>query len=246
MRRQAWLLLFAAVAIGLEAGTVSSGYLVRRAEGLVFVKDAPGSVAPLEVGFGENFPADVPSFARKGSKIELIGPGKTLRFGENTNFTLQADGALRLYEGSVLIYSRRPETQIRVEGPMSAAMVSGEGAVMLEVTTNGGFKVVGLLGAMRLAEVNWTTDGEPGGLSPGELIFMKPLGNGFGDKLNVRLSRICATSRLINGYGNPTRLRNDLQAAVEGQNRRIGRSFGKVVGDAPTMDRFQTFPLAQP
>ena len=114
---------------------------------------------------------------------------------------------------------------------------------MLEVTTNGGFKLVGLIGAMQVEEKTPPGKSEPAALHPGELVFLKPLGNGFGDKLNVRLRRLCSTSRLVRGYGNPTHLRNHLLAAVEWQDRRIVRSYGLVVGDAPELDRFETFPL---
>jgi hypothetical protein len=239
-----WLLPIAFLAVGLEAGTVGAGYLLRRVEGPVFVMEGSASVTEYKGGFGDPFPADLSCFARKGSKLELIGQGKTLRFGDATAFTLRSDGPLQLHQGSVLIYSRRPDIRIQVDGPSVTAVVSGEGVVMLEITTNGGFKLVGLIGAMQVEERSPSgAAGSPTALEPGELVFLKPLGNGFGDKLNVRLRRLCSTSRLVRGYGNPTHLRNHLLAAVEWQDRRIVRSYGLVVGDAPGLDRFETFPL---
>ena len=241
-----WLLPFAFLAAGLEAGTVDAGYAVRLVEGFVFVKSDPAAATRYEANLGQLFPAEVPCFTREGSKLELIGPSITLRFGEATNFVFRADGKLELHQGSLLIYSRRPDVRMQVEGPSGSMMVSGEGVAMLEVTTNGGFKIVGLVGAMRLEENGREAAGSSLQLGPGELVFMKPLGNGFGDKLNVRLSRIYATSRLVSGYGNTARLRDHLLAAVEGQTSRIVRSFGLTVGDAPELNHFQTFPLTTP
>jgi len=241
-----WLLPIAFLAVGLQAAPIGSGYLVRRVDGPVFIKDDSGDLSLFKAGLGDVFPNDSFCFVRKGSKLELVGPGKTIRLGEGTNFTLRSHEVLEIHKGAALIYSRRHDNKIKLEGPSTSMVLSGAGTVMLEVTTNGGFKIVGLIGPIRVKEVQRDDSGADIHLESGELVFLKPLGNGFGDKLNVRLSRVCETSHLVSGYGNPTLLRKQLQIAINLQDLRIKRSFGIKVGDATDIERFEAKPLDKP
>jgi hypothetical protein len=241
-----WLLSIAFIAVGLQAAPVGSGYLVRLVDGLVFIKDASDNLTTFEADLGDVFPSASSCFVREGSKLELVGPGKTIRFGEDTNFTLRSHEVMEIHKGAVLIYSRRQDTKIQLEGPAATVVISGTGAVMVEVNTNGGFKMVALVGPIRIEETGQDASSSPLSLDSGELVFLKPLGNGFGDKLNVRLRRICETAHLVSGYGNPTLLRNQLRVAINVQDRHIEGSFGIKVGDASEIERFETTPIAKP
>ena len=142
-----------------------------------------------------------------------------------------------------MIQSRKIENVSNLKGPEAALKLFGSGCCMLEVETNGGFKVIGILGRFRM-EVS--SAGVSQDLMPGELVFVMPGDRGFGEKVNVNVGKIIETSYLISGFSNASSFRQSLATISAAQENSIGKTFAAEVGDAKSPDRFEVLPTAVP
>jgi hypothetical protein len=113
---------------------------------------------------------------------------------------------------------------------------------MLEVETNGGVKVIGVLGRMilRAGKESKETD-----LLAGELIFVKPGESGFGDKINVNLSKVLETSFLLSAFKNSTSFQNSLVSIARVQKDSTSKIYAAEVGDAKESDTFEILTTAK-
>ena len=114
-------------------------------------------------------PVDSRITVRARSGIETMSSGYLFRYGADTRFTLSRE-ALQLHEGSVMIQSRKIGNRVILSSPEASIRISGIGTCMLEVETNGGLKVIGVLGRMI---VGLGDDGLEEDLLAGELVFVK-------------------------------------------------------------------------
>jgi hypothetical protein len=186
------------------------------------IADVAGRVSLRAMEIGESSGVKV-RFAKKGAqlmfgetlttgqraRVELLGPGTARwRLGGRTAFALLAEGA-RLLAGTALVVVPEDETWT-VETFGSRARL-GEGMWILHAVENEGLKVICLDGTARLeTDVGETVVGVK--MKPGELIFLRPEGKGFGPLVTIYLEELLATSRLVRGFEKPlpnvTRLLN--------------------------------------
>ncbi|HSI09906.1 MAG TPA: hypothetical protein VK985_15065 [Rariglobus sp.] len=134
------------------------------------------------------------------SRLELLGGGEARwRLGGRTAFALREEGA-RLLAGTALVVVPEKETWT-VETFGSQARL-GEGMWILHAVENEGLKVICLDGPARLeTDVGATAAGVK--MKPGELIFLRPGGKGFGPLVTIYLEELLATSRLVRGFEKP-------------------------------------------
>jgi hypothetical protein len=107
---------------------------------------------------------------------------------------------------------------------------------MLEVETNGGLKVINILGRMILRV---GANGQKKELLAGELVFVKPGNSGLGDKINVNLAKVVETSFLLSGFENSSSFNSSLNSVVQAQQESIGMTYNAEVGDAKEADTFE-------
>ncbi len=205
--------------------------------------DQVGEGATFSIENGQSNPVTKASFlpsdqritVRPRSGIETMSAGYQFRFGADTRFTLTEKG-IDLHEGSVMLQSRKIGNQVLFKSPEAVVNISGIGTCMLEVETNGGMKVVGVLGRLL---IGWGEDGNTEELLAGELIFVKPGNSGFGDKINVNLGKVVETSFLLSGFQNSSSFNNSLSSVVKAQLESIGKTYRAEVGDAKGVDTFE-------
>jgi hypothetical protein len=111
---------------------------------------------------------------------------------------------------------------------------------MLQVEPNGGFRLVALLGRVRITDSNAKLVTN---LLPGELLFVKPGGLGFGDVVHVSLKKLSNTSFLISGFTNLSSFSRSLAIVVKAQEESIGKRFNAEVGEARGTNTFEVIPL---
>ena len=172
--------------------------------------------------------------------LETLAAGRTLRFGSETIFMIEEKGIV-LYEGSLLYRTRKMGALLNVKGPEAEVSLDGMGAVMLEVEPNGGLKIVGMLGRVRITDVQSNRATQ---LLPGELLFVKPGGRGFGDLVYVNLGKMTKTSFLVGGFNNLSSFERSLAVVTKAQEESIAKRFRAVVGDAKGVDTFEVVPVA--
>ena len=131
------------------------------------------------------------------------------------------------------------ESTLAVKGPEGEVTLGGMGTLMLQVEPNGGFRLVALLGRIRITDGNAKLARD---LLPGELLFVKPGGLGFGDVVHVSLKKLSNTSFLISGFNNLSSFARSLAAVIKAQEESIGKRFKAEVGEARGTNTFEVIP----
>ena len=176
---------------------------------------------------------------RPRSGLESLASSRTLRFGSGTSFTSEPEH-LVMHDGSLLYRTRKTGNFLRVVGPEVDVSLDGMGTILLEVEPNGGFKLVGLLGRLRVTDKIGERATQ---LLPGELLFVKPGGRGFGDKVFVNLEKLVESSFLVGGFENLSSFERSLTSVTKAQGESIAKRYRAKVGSARGVDTFEVIPI---
>ena len=169
--------------------------------------------------------------------IELASSGTaefSLRTVQASSFDLLGKSEFALHSGSYVIHSKIENSSIILDSPTVEVKLSSDDpfAFMAGVTTNGGLKIICLLGEIKLRTVGKNIE-----LLPGELSFA--LSDGFSRKMNVELSTLLVTSNLLTGFNQPPVFLKKLRQQAMLQALRTRKRFRTVVGDVKGTDNFE-------
>jgi len=172
------------------------------------------------------------------SGVDLDLPGKAdfnLRVVDAGSFTLPTPGVLDAHSGAYLLRANEDDGEIRIEAPFAEVEVSGDDpfAVMIGITTNGGLKMIGLLGDVELRRPGQKLQK----LRPGQLVFVLP--KGYSRKMYIELSTLIATADLLTAFEEPPPYYKRLNTEALVQALRTKRRFRTVVGDVKGRDSFE-------
>ncbi len=208
-------------------------FLVAKLVGEVSTRSDSGEEATF--GKARWLPRDMRVFTRDRSGVEALTPGYSLRFGENTVFAAGAEN-IQMHKGALLVrIIGSKQDGLLVEGPEAALNVRQKGTLLMEVATNGGFKVIGLTG-QPIVSISTDDPGRP--LHPGELLFLKPLDAGWSDPVYVNLTKLVTSSFLLRGFSNAPSFQDEIVQVVRSQTELITKTFRAEVGDARGADNF--------
>lgn len=178
------------------------GYAISDVAGRISLRSEAGE-SGAKVRFAKKgeqlLPGETVTTGQK-SRLELLGGGDARwRLGGRTAFALREEGA-RLLAGTALVVVPEKETWT-VETFGSEARL-GEGMWILHAVENEGLKVICLDGPARV-ETDVAAIAVGVKMKPGELIFLRPGGKGFGPLVTIYLEEMLATSRLVRGFEEP-------------------------------------------
>ena len=159
--------------------------------------------------------------------LRTIGP---------SGFILEPGNLLYISSGIYFLASRNDERNpLLIEFPLGKLKVISKGkyAFFLEITTNGGCKVIGLTGEPEFI----LTQDETEQLLPGELTFVT--GDGFSRKMNIELSTFIASSTLMSAFEEPPGFARKLRQNALIQAIRTKKHFRVLVGDAKNEKDFE-------
>ena len=159
----------------------------------------------------------------------------SLRAVEAASFAILDDNIIDFHSGSFSLSSLEKNTRSIIKSPLSEFVLDSKNpfAIMLAVTTNGGLKVISLLGEIELKQKQKPSTS----LRTGQLIFSLP--DGFSRKMNVELSTLMVTSKLMTAFDEPPSFFKKLKQQALIQALRTKKRFRTVVGDAKTNSDFQ-------
>jgi hypothetical protein len=232
MRRHFSIFLFYFSLVGVVCGQSMHLLLSQIGEGAFTTQEKGVSESVKRASF---LALDSRITVRARSGLETMAAGYQFRFGSDTRFTITQE-AIQLHEGSVMIQSRKIGNKVTFKSPEALLQISGSGTCMLEVETNGGLKVINILGRMILRV---GANGQKKELLAGELVFVKPGNSGLGDKINVNLAKVVETSFLLSGFENSSSFNSSLNSVVQAQQESIGMTYNAEVGDAKEADTFE-------
>ena len=126
------------------------------------------------------------------------------------------------------------ESQVFVRCPLSEMRIRSDDsfAIMVGITTNGGMKVICLLGKISIKTKNFSET-----LLPGELTFALP--EGFSRKMNIELSTLMVTANLLTAFEDPPPYMKKLRQQAMLQAMRTNKRFRTVVGDVKGNENFE-------
>lgn len=157
-----------------------------------------------------------PDLIRTGadSLAELIASDKTVtRVGANTVFSFDKAGrAINLEQGSVLFHSPKGKGGGTIRTKSASAAVLGT-TIVVTATVGGGFKAIVLEGKGQITLPN----GSFRILTAGQVTFVLPGSRTFGPQLNINLSKLVESSRLVQGFEQELPSKPIIQEAVERQ-----------------------------
>jgi len=158
----------------------------------------------------------------------------SLRTVQAASFTLATPSQIHLHSGSYAIGTQTAATPLRLSSTLTDLTLSSVQpyALMAGVTTNGGMKVICLLGKISLS-----IDGQSETLLPGELVFALP--DGFSRKMNIELSTLIVTSNLLTDFPDPPAYHSKLRQQAMLQAMRTKKKFRTVVGDVKGRENFE-------
>ena len=152
--------------------------------------------------------------------------GLSHRAVQAASFDLKGLNEVDLHSGSYVLHDMGEDSKVFVRSPLSEMRIRSDDsfAIMVGITTNGGMKVICLLGKISIKTKNFSET-----LLPGELTFALP--EGFSRKMNVELSTLMVTANLLPHLRiRPPREKLRQQAMLQAM--RTNKRFRTVVGDA--------------
>ena len=176
-----------------------------------------------------------------GIELVSIGAGNMgVRAAKAASFELRKENEVELHSGSCLLNFSGRDPSASVFSPLSDMTMKSNDpfVVMIGVTTNGGMKMICLLG-----KITVQTKNESLKLLPGELCFV--LSEGFSRKMNVELSTLIATSSLLTDFDKPPPYSKRLSQQAMLQAMRTSKRFRTVVGDVKNRDNFEVRVLRE-
>ena len=163
-----------------------------------------------------------------------FSPGFSLRSVQAASFSLISESEISLYSGSYCLYSTNSDNNLVISSALTDLRLSSEQpfAMMVGVTTNGGMKVIGLLGRIKL-----TLNGETKEILPGNLVFCLP--NDFSRKMDVELNTLLMTSKLLNSFKKPVVFHKKLNQQALLQALSTKNRYRSSVGDVRGNKNFE-------
>jgi len=158
-----------------------------------------------------------------------------IRSVEAASFAIDENQGFDFHSGSFCLSSLEKNSRCSIKSPLAElSLISKDPfAIMLAVTTNGGLKIIGLLGEIELKQKQKPSVS----LRPGQLVFSLP--DGFSRKMSVELSTLMVTSKLMTAFDEPPSFFKKLKQQALIQALRTKKRFRTIVGDAKTNSDFQ-------
>ena len=176
------------------------------------------------------------------AKVEMVAEsGETFRLGSKSVVVFPVGRHFRMKAGSALLHLPSGSSPIPFLSPLCQVEISGFGALVIQVTGNGGFKAIGLSGEPKVT----LTDGSSRLVKPGNLTFVLETPGKFGPVLDIDLLTLVSTSNLISGFEAPLACNGELMQAMLLQRTRIRQRTRAFVGDAKDNQNFQLLNVSE-
>ena len=176
----------------------------------------------------------------KGSRVEFQNKKMIWRLGSSSTARLEKENSFFLINGSAIVCSLE-ETELYFKSISSTARFNGKGTIIIETTSNGGFKVIPL-------EVKATLTTDKGGtkkLSDGRLLLVLNEPTEFGDAYDLDLLLLLKSSRLINSFPDPLPTFDRIGLSIYEQQLKLKGKYNALIGDATSKDNLQIWKFGK-
>jgi hypothetical protein len=165
----------------------------------------------------------------KGSRTELETNEAIWRLGSKSLCKWISNNECWLHSGS-LLYSSDIKSSIIISSISTRAVFEGTGTIIIETTSNGGFKFIPLEGSGTLS----TEKGGSKKVVGGRLILVMSNPSQFGDAFDIDLLLMLKSSRLLNSFPDTLPRVRHIGMALYVQQVKLKGKYDALIGDATT------------
>ena len=170
----------------------------------------------------------------KGSRTELHQGNTIWRLGSLSVGKWLSKKRFWLHSGSSLFCTTK-ETTIHLSSVESNATFVGKGTVIIEATSNGGFKFIPL-------ECKGTLTTQKGGrkeIIEGQMVLVLGNPTEYGNAFDLDLILLLRSSRLVNSFPVPLPTFDQIGLAIYIQQLKIKGKYDALIGDATSNENLQ-------
>lgn len=176
----------------------------------------------------------------KGSRTEIQHDSKIWRLGSLSAARWIDKHSFWIHSGSAL-FCTKEETSIHISSIESNATFKGKGTVIVEATSNGGFKFIPL-------EAKGTITTAKGGvkdITEGQMLLILGKPSEFGDAYDIDLMLLVKSSRLLNYFPRPLATFDQIGLAIYVQQLKLKGKYDALIGDATTKENLQIWKFGK-
>ena len=176
----------------------------------------------------------------KGSRTEIQHDSKIWRLGSLSAARWMDEHSFWIHSGSAL-FCTEEETSIHISSIESNATFKGKGTVIVEATSNGGFKFIPL-------EAKGTITTAKGGVKDiveGQMLLILGKPSEFGDAYDIDLMLLVKSSRLLNYFPTPLATFDQIGLAIYVQQLKLKGKYDALIGDATTKENLQIWKFGK-
>lgn len=176
----------------------------------------------------------------KGSRAEIKHDSKLWRLGSLTAAQWLNDESFWIHSGSALLCTEENST-VHFSSIESNATFIGNGTIIVEATSNGGFKFIPLEAKGSLT----TAEGGTKVLQEGRMLFVLDNPSNFGDAYDIDLMLLVKSSRLLNYFPSPLPTFDQIGLAIYVQQLKLKGKYDALIGDATSKDNLQIWKFGK-
>ena len=225
-------------AIFLDGQQKRVSYLTGKVEIIDSEIAGPESISDLEIN-ATILPKHVLATG-KGSRIALRQNDVRWRLGSLSVGRWFPNNSFWLHSGSALFCSNE-EGDFTFSTREANATFSGSGTIIIEATTNGGFKFIPLeaKGTIR------TPKGDAQDVRGGRLLLVLGKPTRFGDAFDIDIMLLLKSSRLVNAFPDPLPTFDKIGLALYVQELKLKGKYDALIGDATTNENLQMWKFGK-
>ena len=225
-------------AIFLDGQQKRVSYLTGKVEIIDSEIAGPESISDLEIN-ATILPKHVLATG-KGSRIALRQNDVRWRLGSLSVGRWFPNNSFWLHSGSALFCSSE-DGDFTFSTREANATFSGSGTIIIEATTNGGFKFIPLeaKGTIR------TPKGDAQDVRGGRLLLVLGKPTRFGDAFDIDIMLLLKSSRLVNAFPDPLPTFDKIGLALYVQELKLKGKYDALIGDATTNENLQMWKFGK-
>ena len=176
----------------------------------------------------------------KGSRTQIQYDSKTWRLGSLSAARWIDHDSFWIHSGSALFCSEEITT-VHFSSIDSNATFNGKGTIIVEATSNGGFKFIPL-------EAEGTISTAKGGvknITEGQMLLILGQPSEFGDAYDIDLMLLVKSSRLLNDFPSPLSTFDQIGLAIYVQQLKLKGKYDALIGDATSNENLQMWKFGK-
>ena len=176
----------------------------------------------------------------KGSRTEIQHDSKIWRLGSLSAAKWIDENSFWIHSGSALFCSKEITT-VHFSSIDANATFKGKGTIIVEATSNGGFKFIPLEARGTIT----TVKGGEKDINEGQMLLVLGKPSEFGDAYDLDLMLLVKSSRLLNNFPTPLATFDQIGLAIYVQQLKLKGKYDALIGDATTNENLQLWKFGK-